>query len=159
MTEKLFVLDLDHTLIYGSYAPSETAQFLFQYNKYLKVYERPYARALVNLVQSQGAVIVFTSAKQDYAQRIIEELDIKPIQLFSRADCLEDKGEYRKELPRSYSKEFSSITIIDDNPLVWLENKKFEILSPSKFFGQRTDNKLLEIIKQINPNDLNISKY
>ena len=37
MPKKLFILDLDNTLIYGSYAQKETAKLLFTYSEYLKV--------------------------------------------------------------------------------------------------------------------------
>jgi phosphoserine phosphatase len=50
----LILLDLDHTLIYGSFAPSESAPLLFEYSQYLKVYERPYARQFIHHLQELG---------------------------------------------------------------------------------------------------------
>ena len=55
----LCLLDLDHTLIYGSYAPSEKADILFQYSEYLKVYKRPFVNQFVaKLSQSYNDIIV-----------------------------------------------------------------------------------------------------
>jgi len=72
----LILLDLDHTLIYGSYATSESAPLLFSYSQYLNVYERPYARQFISHLQDLGDIIVFTTAKEDYAMKICELLDI-----------------------------------------------------------------------------------
>jgi phosphoserine phosphatase len=48
-TKTLFILDLDHTLIYGSFAEKESADLMFRYHKYLTVYERPLARELIKI--------------------------------------------------------------------------------------------------------------
>ena len=73
----LCLLDLDHTLIYGSYAPSEKADILFQYSEYLKVYKRPFVNQFVaKLSQSYNDIIVFTTAKRDYAEKICQDLNI-----------------------------------------------------------------------------------
>ena len=47
MPKKLFILDLDNTLIYGSYAQKETAKLLFTYSEYLKVYVRKFSKELI----------------------------------------------------------------------------------------------------------------
>jgi phosphoserine phosphatase len=58
----LFILDLDHTLIYGSYAEKESAKFLFQYNQYLKVYKRSFAYELIQICKTKGDIVVYTTA-------------------------------------------------------------------------------------------------
>ncbi len=40
----LYLLDLDHTLIYGSYSESEKVELLFEYSKYLKVYKKAFCK-------------------------------------------------------------------------------------------------------------------
>ena len=147
--KRLFVLDLDHTLIYGSYAPSESAKLLFQYNEYLKVYERPYARELIELVQSKGDVIVFTTAKRDYAERTIQELGIRAITLYARDECKETISGYKKKLPSKYSEQYDSIRIIDDDPGVWMENDVLEFLKPSEFLGDLLDKGLVILLNRL----------
>ena len=60
--KQLIILDLDHTLIYGSYAETETAQLLFSHNKYLKVYKRNRAEELIELCKLKGDIIIYTTA-------------------------------------------------------------------------------------------------
>jgi len=149
-TRILFVLDLDHTLIYGSYAPSESAQFLFQHNQYLKVYERPLARELVTQVEKVGDTMVYTSAKADYAKQIIKRLNISPLWIYTRKKCMLRNGRYRKELPDDIVKEYDQIVIIDDSPNVWLNNQdKITFLVPREFRGDAQDYYLQELILKI----------
>ena len=58
MPKELFILDLDNTLIYGSYAQKEKAKLLFAYSEYLKVYVRKHARELIKKCESLGDIIV-----------------------------------------------------------------------------------------------------
>lgn len=94
----LFLVDLDHTLIYGSYAPTETADLLFEYSQYLKVYERPHARALIRAFQEKGDIIVYTTAKKDYAELICNHLAIHEKKLLSRKNCRSQGDRYFKEI-------------------------------------------------------------
>jgi phosphoserine phosphatase len=71
----LIILDLDHTLIYGSYAENETAELLFQHNMYLKVYKRQLAEDLVKLCQAKADIIVYTAALRRYAKTICNLLE------------------------------------------------------------------------------------
>ena len=87
MAKKLILLDLDHTLIYGSYAATETADKLFKFNAYLSVYERPLARDLVLLCQQKGEIIIYTTALKTYAKKISKALKIYPLEILSRKDC------------------------------------------------------------------------
>ncbi len=147
--KRLFVLDLDHTLIYGSYAPSESAKLLFQYSEYLKVYERPHARELIQLVHSKGDVIVFTTAKRDYAERTIKELGIRAISLYARDECKATISGYKKKIPSKYFEQYDSIRIIDDDPGAWLANDVLNILKPSEFLGDFKDKGLIAILKSL----------
>ena len=68
---RLCILDLDHTLIYGSYAPHEKTALLFEYNAYLKVCKRPFAEGFIDFLNHYYThIIVYTTAKEDYANRI-----------------------------------------------------------------------------------------
>lgn len=144
----LYILDLDHTLIYGSYAPRESAKVLFKYNKYLTVYERPYARELVKLVQKLGDVIVYTTAKADYARKICQTLGIRPLELLTRRNCLRRNGEYKKRVLLEWESTWDNVIIIDDSPNVWtnVEADKIRLIAPSKYMGSPRDDCLEFII-------------
>jgi TFIIF-interacting CTD phosphatase-like protein len=146
----LFLLDLDHSLIYGSYAPSESADLLFEYSQYLKVYERPHAKELVLTLQDKGDIIVFTTAKHDYAKTICDLLNINPKVLLSRNDCLSNGDQYRKQIRKEWADSYSNIVIIDDSPHVWqTDNYPIEWYIPKEFRGDKYDSELLMIIEKI----------
>ena len=144
------MLDLDHTLVYGSYAENETADFLFQYNKYLKVYERPYARELIDLCKKNADIIVYTTALRPYALKICNRLNINPIELLSRKHCLYKNGCWQKKVKTEWVNEYDKIIIIDDSPNVWQDiPTSIEILIPTEFRGSKNDFGLKEIITKL----------
>ena len=146
----LYLLDLDHTLIYGSYASSETADLLFEYSRYLKVYERPHARDLVNLLRNNGDIIVFTTAKHDYAEKICELLSIQPKLLLSRENCISNGDSYIKSIKKEWAAMYSNIAIIDDSPQVWdTSDYTVEWFIPKEFRGDKDDDGLLTIIEEL----------
>ena len=67
---------------------TEPAEFLFQHNKYLKVYKRNLAEDLVRLCQYKGDIIVYTTALRGYAKTICEKLEINPIELLSQENTV-----------------------------------------------------------------------
>ena len=146
----LIILDLDHTLIYGSYAESETAELLFQHNKYLKVYKRHLAEDLVKLCQSKSDIIVYTTALRRYAKRISNLLDIQPVELLSRKNCKTIDGKLRKEIKPEWIANYNRILVIDDSPNVWMiNNDKIDFLVPDEFRGDKNDFGLQTIIESI----------
>lgn len=143
----LYLLDLDHTLIYGSYAPSETADLLFEYSQYLKVYERPYARDLVDLLKNSGDIIVYTTAKHDYAEKICELLSIQQKELLSREDCISNGDNFKKSIKKEWAAMYSKIVILDDSPQVWdTLDYRVEWFIPKEFRGDKEDSGLLPVI-------------
>ena len=148
--KQLFILDLDHTVIYGSFAESESAMLLFRYHQYLTVYERPLARELIKLCQEKGTVIVYTTALRRYAKMICNSLDINPMELLSRKNCLTQDGKHKKQIKAEWLENYDKIVIIDDSPNVWLtENEKIEFLVPDEFRGKLEDLGLQKIIETI----------
>lgn len=146
----LFLLDLDHTLIFGSYATSETSQCLFSYSKYLTVYERPYAKELVRTLQKKGDIIVFTSAKKDYAEQVCEKLTIDPLLLLSRRSCRSDGIERLKFFKKEWRKNYKNVVIIDDSPHVWRRvHETVEWIIPSAFYGEANDEGLRGVMTQL----------
>jgi TFIIF-interacting CTD phosphatase-like protein len=147
--KSLILLDLDHTIIYGSYAENETADLLFQYNKYLKVYERPSARELIAICKDNADIIVYTTALRPYALKICNKLNINPIELLSRKNCLYKNGSWQKKVKPEWIKKYDKIIIIDDSPNVWIINKiPCIFLIPTEFRGNLEDNGLIKIINE-----------
>jgi TFIIF-interacting CTD phosphatase-like protein len=147
-TKFLIILDLDHTLIYGSFAEKESADLLFRYHKYLTVYERPLARELIEMCKKKGDIMVYTTALRRYAKMICVSLDIKPIVLLSRKNCKTVDGKHKKLIKEDWLKNYDKIIIIDDSPNVWLNSTdlKIKFLVPNEFRGNKEDMGLQNII-------------
>jgi hypothetical protein len=140
-TKTLFILDLDHTLIYGSFAEKESADLMFRYHKYLTVYERPLARELIKICKNKGDIIVYTTALRRYAKMICICLDIKPIELLSRKNCIRINQKLHKELKQNWFDLYDQIVIIDDSPNLWLNSidLKINFFVPDEFRGKKED--------------------
>ena len=148
--KQLILLDLDHTLIYGSYAENETAELLFQHNKYLKVYKRHLAVDLVKLCQSKSDIIVYTTALRRYAKTICNLLEIQPVELLSRKNCITVEGKLKKEIKPEWMANYNRILVIDDSPNVWITgDTKIDFLVPAEFRGQANDLGLEKILNEL----------
>jgi hypothetical protein len=146
----LIILDLDHTLIYGSYAETETAELLFQHNKYLKVYKRHLAEDLVKLCQAKADIIVYTTALRRYAKTICNLLNIQPVEVLSRKNCIRVEGKLKKEIKPEWIANYNRIMVIDDSPNVWITNSdKINFLVPNEFRGDANDLGLEIILKEL----------
>jgi hypothetical protein len=150
MRKKLILLDLDHTLIYGSYAETETANKLFKFNNYLSVYERPLARKLVLLCQEKGDIIIYTTALKSYAKKISKSLQINPITILSRKDCTKKNDSFKKKLNPEWIINYDEIIVIDDSPNVWKNcSDSIKFLVPTEFRGDARDFELESIIEKV----------
>ena len=147
--KSLILLDLDHTVIYGSYAENERADLLFQYNKFLKVYERPSARELIAICKESADIIVYTTALRPYAIKICKKLNINPIEILSRKHCFKINNQCYKKVKLEWEKKYAKIIIIDDSPNVWITNNmRCVFLIPTEFRGKLEDNGLIKIITE-----------
>ena len=150
MSKKLILLDLDHTIIYGSYAETETANKLFKFNSYLSVYERPLARDLVKICQEKGDIIIFTTALKTYAKKISKSLQINPIEILSRKDCSKKNDRFKKNLNLEWIDAYDEIIVIDDSPNVWKNcPDSIKFLIPTEFRGDSTDFELKPILEKV----------
>lgn len=148
MSKKLFLLDLDHTLIFGSYAETETANKLFKFNSYLSVYGRPLAKDLVILCQEKGDIVIYTTALKTYAKKISKSLKIYPLEILSRKDCIKINEHYSKSIKAEWMVTYDEIIVIDDSPNVWKNcSDSIVFLVPSEFRGDSADLELRPIIE------------
>jgi hypothetical protein len=137
MMKKLIILDLDNTLIYASFSRLP-ANILFKYAGYLPIYERPHAKEFVQKCRTIADVVVVTTAVRDYAEKVCEHLQIKPIELFSREDCLILNNEYVKSVPDYYFDLYDDIIIFDDSPELWNKksHEKCRVIEVAPFTGE-----------------------
>jgi hypothetical protein len=150
MAKKLILLDLDHTLIYGSYAATETADKLFKFNAYLSVYKRPLARDLVLLCQQKGEIIIYTTALKTYAKKISKLLKIYPLEILSRKDCIKINEHYFKSIKAEWMDVYDEIIVIDDSPNVWKNcPDSIVFLVPTEFRGDSADFELKPILEKV----------
>lgn len=148
--KKLIILDLDHTLIYGSYAEKETAELLFHYSSFLKVYKRPFVEDLILACKELGDIIIYTTALKPYATKISKKLNIQPIEILSRKNCYLINGNIKKTLKKEWLNEYGKIIIIDDSPNVWINtNDNIVFLIPDEFRGSANDVGLEKIITEV----------
>ena len=147
----LIILDLDHTLIFGSYAEKETANLLYKHSAFLSVYERPGARDLIQFCKSVADIVVFTTAKTDYAKKISEKLKINPTSMLSRGNCKTIKGKHYKEFRDEWLENYKGIFIIDDSPNVWLntDSPQIKMIVPTEFRGDLSDVNLFDTLTEM----------
>ena len=144
----LTILDLDNTLIYGTTNKNLSANILFRFSESLLIYERPNAKEFVQKCHQYGDVAVFTTAEKEYAKKVCENMNIKPIELFTREDCILKDNMYVKSVPSYYHEIYDLITIIDDLPDVWdqEEHKRCLLIQVSPFVGDIEDNELMGLV-------------
>lgn len=148
--KKLIILDLDHTIIYGSYAEKETAELLFHYSSFLKVYKRPFVEDLILACKELGDIIIYTTALKPYATKISKKLNIQPIEILSRKNCYLINGNFKKRLKKEWLNEYGKIIIIDDSPNVWINTiENIIFLIPHEFRGSANDVGLEKIITEV----------
>lgn len=148
--KKLIILDLDHTLIYGSYAEKESAELLFHYSSFLKVYKRPFVEDLILACKELGDIIIYTTALKPYATKISKKLNIQPLEILSRKNCYLINGNFKKTLKKEWLNEYGKIIIIDDSPNVWINtNDNIVFLIPDEFRGSANDVGLEKIITEV----------
>lgn len=115
------------------------------------MYKRPFVDKFIDHINTfYDTIIVYTTAKQDYANLISEKLGINTQHILSREDCLNKNDAFYKIFQNSWAEAFATIEIIDDSPNVWLNTEKFEskinFKVPKEFRGEVDDAELLKFI-------------
>jgi TFIIF-interacting CTD phosphatase-like protein len=123
---RLYILDLDHCLIYASFQELAGAE-LKSKRKWHYLYHRPGLEAFLSFVQKTGDVMFYTSSKKDYASWVVSTFELTvPYTIYSRKYCRKkytDYGEiYFKSLSRlPISKKYTNIIVLDDRTDLWDE--------------------------------------
>ena len=163
--KKTLILDLDETLVHSSLKPfSIKGEIAIKINSNLinnnsnsnnnqnssyMVYmlKRPYVDIFLSIVCDIFEVIIFTASTSDYANFIIDILDIEKkikSRLF-REHCIKiDKDRYIKNL-YCLGRDLKTLIIIDNNPISYAVNME-NGLPISSWESNPADNELIKLI-------------
>ena len=148
--DKLTILDLDNTLVYGSYIELKSIPLLFRFSEYLWVYARPYVREFVEQCKTNGDVIVYTTSRKEYAERICDELRIHPMDLISRENAEDFEFTICKAVKEEWLEKYDRIVLVEDTPQIWTKasHEKCTFIIPREFRGEPDDEELLKLMEQ-----------
>ena len=162
--KKTLILDLDETLIHSSFKPFNNIQddFVLKINSLklnnklhnngnksylIHVLKRPFVGVFLSIICDIFEVVVFTASIIDYANPIIDEIDIEKkikYRLF-REHCIKiNKDRYIKNL-NNLGRDLKNVIIIDNNPLSYSLNLD-NGLPISTWETNQNDNELIKII-------------
>ncbi|KAM4706808.1 CTD small phosphatase-like protein 2-B [Discoglossus pictus] len=150
--ENTLVLDLDDILIYSSLLPQSDADFSYltqfqdsYYKVYLKL--RPHAMEFLETLCKVFEIFVFTTAKRDYAERILEILDPHKKLIRHRLfqdHCICVDGHYVKDLT-ILQRDLAKTVALDTVPYTFpyqIANR----IPVQRWTGNRKDRELLTLI-------------
>ena len=162
--KKTLILDLDETLIHSSFKPFNNIQddFCVKMKSFklnnkkninsnktytIHVLKRPYVGLFLSIICDIFEVVVFTASIVDYANPIIDKIDIEKkikYRLF-REHCFKiNKDRYIKNL-YNLGRDLKNVIIIDNNPLSYSLNLD-NGLPISTWETDKNDNELIKII-------------
>ncbi|XP_043918718.1 CTD small phosphatase-like protein 2-B isoform X2 [Protopterus annectens] len=149
--ENTLVLDLDETLVHCSVIPMANADYTFSadfldgcYKIYMNV--RPYVKEFLEKLSRIYEIFIFTTAKRDYAQKILDIVDPqKKIRhrLFQE-DCICVKGHYIKDLSL-LKRDLSKLVVVDTSVHKFAYHINNGIVIPG-WLCDRKDKELLKLI-------------
>ena len=150
-TKKTLILDLDETLVHSAFYPFRIkSDIILKINldgKYhtIHVLKRPNLDFFLKKVSELFNIIIFTASLQQYAEPLIDILDInKNFKRMFRQNCVKDNGFYIKNL-NQIGKDFKDIIIIDNNPMSFVMNKD-NGLPIMTWYENMDDNELIKLI-------------
>eukprot|EP01097_Dermamoeba_algensis_P006134 TRINITY_DN3864_c0_g1_i2.p1 TRINITY_DN3864_c0_g1~~TRINITY_DN3864_c0_g1_i2.p1 ORF type:complete len:231 (-),score=41.57 TRINITY_DN3864_c0_g1_i2:242-934(-) len=148
---KTLVLDLDETLIHSSIRATNRYDFSVEVfvngvSAIFYVLKRPHLDLFLSKVSNWFEIVIFTASLKQYANPLIDRLDQNRVashRLF-RESCLNEEGHFIKNLGM-LGMDLSSTIIIDNSPVAYSHNKE-NALPISHFYGDQSDEALLELI-------------
>jgi Dullard-like phosphatase family protein len=164
MEKKTLILDIDETLIHSKITTEEPlhpdfkANFIPIEGENYETMKRPYVDQFLDYVQKNWTIAFWTSATEDYALGILENLGIKYWDfLYHRDNCTQgiiyneegmpDKQVTFKKLSKLSKRGYNldKVLVIDDTKEAHTHNYGNLILI-SRFVGDLNDNQLLKMI-------------
>ena len=146
------VLDLDETLVHATRNPTDHYDFVIELTvdrRHTTFYatKRPHVDEFLSRLHPYFEIVIFTASRQEYADRIIDHMDIYPWvdKRFFRDDCIElDGGRFVKNL-QLVRDNLSKIILVDDSPIAISKNPE-NVVAIDAFHGDQTDCKLLDLV-------------
>ncbi|KAL4656082.1 CTD small phosphatase-like protein 2-B [Arapaima gigas] len=146
------VLDLDETLVFTSLSVIEDAEYTFriffqnhEYKVYMKL--RPHVKEFLQSMSKIFEMLVYTSAKKEYAEKILKILDPRK-KLFRHClyqeDCLCVLGHYVKDLG-ILERDLAKTVALDNAPHTFPYHQMNRITVES-WTGDESDQELLKLI-------------
>ena len=156
--DKLLILDLDETLVYGTETPLTRAADFRVEPFYL--YKRPFLDCFLNTCLQWFEVAVWTSSSPDYATEVVAAIFADPQMLTFVWASNRCTLAYDSELQERYSRKtlkkvkrkgypLDSIIAIDDTPRKW-EQSYGNLIRVSPFEGDATDDELQRLLLYLN---------
>ena len=149
MSSKLYILDLDHCLIYASFQELAGAEFNSK-RKWHYLYHRPGLKSFLSFVQKTGDIVFYTSSKKDYASWVVSTFELTvPYTIYSRKYCRKKYTDYGETYFKSLSrlpivKKYSKIIVLDDRTDLW-DEIGVELNDIKPFHGESEDKELQSI--------------
>jgi RNA polymerase II subunit A small phosphatase-like protein len=148
---KCLVLDLDETLVHGSFKYMPQADFVIPVeieSQFHNVYviKRPGVDEFMERMGQIYEVVVFTASVSKYGDPLLNQLDIHNVvhhRLF-RESCYNHNGNYIKNLSQ-LGRPLKDVIIIDNSPASYLLHPQHAI-PVSSWFSDIHDNELVDMI-------------
>jgi len=125
---KTLILDLDETLVHSSFILNDKAVFRLKIKagdktSLLYILFRPYVREFLKKVAQLFEVVIFTASQKNYADFIIDKLDIDNCisHRLYRDHCVSIKKRYVKNLSL-IGRNLKNVIIVDNSPLAYKFN-------------------------------------
>lgn len=153
--ESTLVLDLEETLVYSSLNVIENAEHTFlthfqdqQYKVYLNM--RPYVQEFLERMSKVYEIFVYTSAKKEYADEILDLVDPQKKLVRHRLyqeDCFCVQGHYIKDLA-VLKRDLAKAVIVGNTPYTFPYQLMNMIPIPS-WYGNKADQELQKLIPDL----------
>jgi len=156
LKRKTLILDLDETLVHSTIKPVSNHDMTVDVmidgvNCTFYVIKRPHVDHFLKKVAEWFDVIIFTASMQQYADPLINQLDIKRVvkaRLF-RESCLVRDGNFIKDLSM-IGQDLTSTIIIDNSPVAYSNNKESALPIDNWMGDNPSDESLLNLLPFLN---------
>jgi CTD nuclear envelope phosphatase 1 len=156
LKRKTLILDLDETLVHSTIKPVThhhlTVDVLIDgMTCTFYVIKRPHVDLFLQKVAEWFDLVIFTASMQQYADPLIDQLDIHKLvkgRLF-RESCLAKEGNFVKDLGL-IGQDLSSTIIVDNSPIAYSHNKENALPIENWMGDNPQDDALLNLLPFLN---------
>jgi CTD small phosphatase-like protein 2 len=143
---KTLILDLDETLVHSFYP--ELGKYMIKNDKDVCFTIRPFARELLKFAAQRFEVIVFTASRKEYADKILDFLDLGrelvSLRIY-REHCITTEIGYVKDLRIFHGRSLDKMILVD-NSLISAAYQMENLIPIMSWYGDENDRELLKLI-------------